>query len=67
MMLKAALESGSTASAIAARLGWPLHKVQKTVMATDYKVRFRDIGEWFWAIDPSITLDVKFVPVSHNP
>lgn len=61
MMLKAALESGSSASLIAVRLGWPLYKVQKTVMAPNFKVRLRDIGEWFWAIDPSITPDVKFV------
>lgn len=53
-MLKLAIQTGTSASAIATRLGWPLYKVQKTVMAPNIQVRLRDIGEWFWAIDPNL-------------
>lgn len=61
-MLKTAIQTGTSASAIASRLGWPLYKVQKVVMAPNAQVRIRDIGEWFWAIDPKIKVDVKLVP-----
>lgn len=60
-MLKMAIQTGTSASAIATRLGWPLYKVQKTVMAPNIQVRIRDIGGWFWAIDANLKVDVEIV------
>lgn len=52
-MLKHSIESGLTAGQMAKRLGWPLHKVIKVVMAPKVQVRLKDVAIWHFAIDGS--------------
>lgn len=56
-MLQHAINAGVTAPQLSKRLGWPLHKVRKMVMAKNAQVRIGDVAEWFFGVDGSM---VKF-------
>ena len=65
-MLKAALDSGTTAATIAKRLGWPRWRVNRAVMAPRPRLRIDDVAEWTFAIDGAL-LKFELLPKKSAP